>query len=188
MKKALNAVICVLVLTACGGMTPGQEIILKKTPPRTPDWIYKTPEDIRNYYFCGMSIHAPNIKIGKEQARADAAKQVSQFLGTTVTYEYEERYVQSAKQSEELVDRTLKEIADNIVYNLKEKETYIEQVKYADESGKTKIGYNVYTLFALPKKTYKEIVKNTIEENKASANPNAAKVLEELEKELLSEE
>ena len=75
-----------------------------------------------------------------------------------------------------------------IVYNLKEKETYIEQVKYADESGKTKIGYNVYTLFALPKKTYKEIVKNTIEENKASANPNAAKVLEELEKELLSEE
>ncbi len=155
-----------LFVSCAGSMVPGEEVVIQKSASSKPRWILVPPHNTEDVlYFVGIATHAPTLEKGKEMARANAAAQVAQFFGTKVEYSYTSSYQYgSSSGQDDYVSAFTNVVASKVVKGLTLEDLYYEKVKYADEDGKVRVGYNVYALYSIGRGTFRKMAQESIEE------------------------
>ena len=84
---------CSIFLCSCASFLPKRTIEERPSPP--PGWTKEVPgPDERHFYFKGSKTGATSEEKGVAAAFADALSLITSFLGTAVTYRYEQEKVE----------------------------------------------------------------------------------------------
>jgi hypothetical protein len=171
MRRFVIAVLLIaaVILWGCGGTKGAQgppdnpvEKCLWKSQETQPRWVYDTPKAEGNIeYFVGISDDQANQQLARESARADAGKQVVEYMGNLVKSKYERVQISFGLASDVEDPTTSKktfdeQLAANIVQQLRMRQWYEERWQKT-----TGISCKAFVLAEIPQANISDAYKST---------------------------